>query len=174
MGFEAIGPAIEKFKRFQDNAVNRIASPYSLEKNGLAYWRARVLFSILFTGLTLGTLAMAAAIALVIKENAWELVFLDTVVYTLCLILVFSKRIRYEIRALASLLMCYTFGLMIIISVGPISGGWVWLFAFAVLAGVLLGLKAAILAILVNAVSLTILAWLISNGLFGSDFPFFQ
>ena len=79
-----------------------------------------------------------------------------------------------EIRALASLLICYGVGLVIIIFVGPISGGWVWLFAFAVLAGVLLGLKAAILAILFNAVTLSILAWLISSGLFGTDLPFFK
>jgi PAS domain S-box-containing protein len=70
--------------------------------------------------------------------------------------------------------MCYAVGLAVILSVGPFSGGPAWLFAFAVLVGILLGSRPAFLAILLNAISLAIISWLISAGIFGRDFLFFE
>lgn len=83
-------------------------------------------------------------------------------------------RLRYEIRAAITLLLAYAIGVGVILSVGPLSGGPAWLFAFAVLTGVLLGSKNAIVALAINAITLTIIGWLITTGRFGQTFPFFN
>jgi PAS domain S-box-containing protein len=161
-------------RRFQTFSINRMVPPPVQEKDSLIYWRVRILFAILFTSLLLGTIVLVAAIALAIKERLWGLAIIDSTAYLICLGMLFSRRPRYEIRAALTLLMCYAVGLAVIVLVGPFSGGPSWLFAFAVLVAVLLGSKAAIAAISLNAITLTIIGWLITTGLFGQDFPFFK
>ncbi|MGA7277244.1 MAG: PAS domain S-box protein, partial [Desulfocapsaceae bacterium] len=167
-------PLIDYFHKFQNTAVDRIASPYSPEYGSLVYWRARILFSVLFAALILCTFATLAGIAVAIKENAWGLVVFNFLGYLTLFYLIFFKHLRYETRASISLLMCFATGIVVILSVGPLSGGAAWLFAFAVLVAVLLGFKPAILAILLNASSLSIVAWLILGNKLDVDFAFFR
>lgn len=143
------------------------------EKDGLIYWRVRILFAILLGGLLLCLIAMIPSFALVFREQLWGLGVFEVLLYGMAVTLLFSRRIRYEIRAAATLISFYAMGVMIILLVGPLSGGPMWLFAFAVLVGVLLGSRAAVAALGVNAISLTILGWLISAGKIGQEFPFF-
>lgn len=144
-----------------------------MAEDSLLYWRARILFTILFTALVVGTLALPPVIVLVIKEKLWRLAIMDGAAWLICPVLLFC-RLKYEVRAVITLFMIYLTGLGVIISLGFLSGGPVWLFAFAVLVGVLLGSRAAILAVIINAVTLTILALLLSVGIFGQTFPSFM
>ena len=162
------------FQQFQTFVVDRFLPRDVAEKDSLLYWRARILFALLFTALVLCSFAIVAAIALAVKENVWSLAVFDFLAYVMCLGLLLSRRPRYETRSAIALLMCYVVGLAVIVLVGPLSGGPVWLFFFAVLVGVLLGSKAAIGAVVLNGVTLTIIAWLISTGRFGQTFPFFS
>ena len=61
---------IDFFDAFQNSSVKRIARPHACETGSLEYWRARILFSILFAALFLGTLATISGIAVAVKENA--------------------------------------------------------------------------------------------------------
>lgn len=167
-------PLIDYFHKFQNTVVDRIASPYSPEYGSLVYWRARILSSVLFAALILCTFATLSGIAVAIKENAWGLVVFNFLGYLTLFFLIFFKQLRYEIRASIALLMCFATGIVVILSVGPLSGGAAWLFAFAVLVAVLLGFKPAILAILLNASSLSIVAWLILGNKLDVDFAFFR
>ncbi len=161
------------FRRFQTFIINRMASPSAMEKDSLLYWRARILFAILFAGLLLGVLLFIPIIPFVIKESLWRLAIMDCAAWLILLGLVLC-RLRYEIRAAISLLMTYVVGVAVILLVGPLSGGPAWLFAFAVLTGVLLGSKSAIVALSINAITLTIIGWLLTTGRFGQTFPFFN
>jgi len=165
---------LDYFQRFRTLSMNRMVSPSVMERDSLTFWRVNVLFAILFTALVLCTLTIGAAIFLAIKEKVWGLVIFDVLGYVICISLLLSRRLSYEIRAAVTLLMFYIVGLAVIVSVGPLSGGPVWLFTFAVLVGVLLGSKAAMVAIAVNGITLTIIAWLLSTGQFGLTFPFFN
>ncbi|NNK84112.1 MAG: PAS domain S-box protein, partial [Desulfobacterales bacterium] len=144
------------------------------EKDSLTYWRVRILFAIVVTALMIGLIAFLPAIALSIKEKLWSLLFFDAIAWPVGFSLLISRRLKYEIRAAIVLVSFYVLGLVIIISVGLLSGGPIWLVAFAVLVGVLLGFKAAITALLVNVITLSIISWLISAGKFGQTFPFFS
>lgn len=161
-------------QRFQSFVIKRMVPQTSIARGSLIYWRANVLFAILFTALLLCTLALVAAIALVMREQTWSLMIFDTLAYIVCLFLLLSSSLSFEIRSSVALLMCYIVGLGVIIIIGPLSGGPIWLFAFAVLVGVLLGLKAAIVAVALNSVTLVVIGWLIHTGRFGQAFPFFN
>lgn len=162
------------FRRFQAFAVNRMMPSSVMEKDSLTFWRARILFATLFFGLLLFSIALVPIIILVIKERLWGLAIVDGVVWIIAFNLLLSSRIRYETRAIITLLIPYAVGLAVMIIVGPLSGGPVWLFTFAVLAGLFLGSKAAIMALTINTITLTIICWLIITARSGSAFPFFN
>jgi len=165
---------LDCFFRFQKTIVDRIVWPYSYEKDSLYRWRAFILSSILLAALLFGFFALISGIILVVKENAWGLAFVNFLGLILGVIFLFVHRIKFEIRAAITLLMFYVIGLTVILSVGPLSGGPAWLFAFAVLSGVLIGNYAAFVAILMNAIFLSIIGIMISTGKFGNEFPFFN
>ena len=165
---------LDYFLKFQKSIAARIIWPYSFEKDDLYRGRAFILSSILIGGLLFGFFALISATLLIIKENAWGLAIVDFMGLILCFSFLFIHRIKFGIRASITLLMFYVIGLAVILSVGPLSGGPAWLFAFAVLSGVLIGNYAALAAILMNAICLSVLGILISTGKYGNDFPFFN
>jgi two-component system, cell cycle sensor histidine kinase and response regulator CckA len=162
------------FRQFQAFVINRMVPPDITEKDSLTYWRVRILFAILSGGLMLCVFALILSITLVIRERLWGLGVFNVCAYVIATTLLFSNRIRYEIRATVTLFLLYATGVAIILLVGPLSGGPMWLFAFAVLVGVLLGSRAAVTALCVNAITLTIIGWLIYTGKIGHAFPFFS
>ena len=84
---------VDYFHKFQNSAVVRIASPYTPEYGSLAYWRARILFSVLFTALILGVFATISGITVAIKENEWGLVLFDCFGYLIGVYLIFSSEL---------------------------------------------------------------------------------
>jgi signal transduction histidine kinase/CheY-like chemotaxis protein len=165
---------ISHLQRFQTFAMKRMASSSVLEKDSLSYWRVRILFTILFSGLMIGVFVFIPVVALVAEHNLWALLFIDVAVWLICLGMLVLPGPSYEIRASITLLICYLIGLIIIIFMGILSGGPAWLFAFAVLVGVLLGSKAAIGALIFNAATLIIIGWLFQAGQLGQSFAFFK
>ena len=162
------------FQRFQTFALNRMV-PYSVQKeDGLSYWRVRILFAILFTGVSIGLFAFVPLLAFVIKRKLWDLLIFDVALWLISVGLLIIRGLRYDLRSRITLLMVYLLGLGIIVSVGPLSGGPLSLFTFPVIAGVLLGSKAAFITLVINALTLTIIGWMINAGLFGQAFPFFN
>ncbi len=144
-----------------------------IEKDSLIYWRVNILFAIIITALIAGLPAVVAGIFLSIKAKIFALFIIDIIGYGLAIWVLISKRPRYEVRATITLLGFYGIGLAVITNLGVLSGGPAWLFGFAVLAGVLLGLRAAILATALNGITLGIIGWLVTVGHLGQGWPFF-
>lgn len=165
---------ISRILGFHRFLTNRFLWPYSGEQSSLHQWRANILASMLMAALTFGMFALIAGLVLAVRENVWSLLIADLTGLVVCLLLMFVHRIRFEIRARITFFLCYGIGIAVILSVGPLSGGPIWLFTFAVLAGALMGNRAALAAISLNALSLTIIAVLISQGIIGGDFPSFK
>lgn len=87
-------PLVDYFYKFQNAAMARIASPDTPEYGSLAYWRARILFSVLFTALILGVFATISGITVAIKENVWGLLLFDCFGYLIGVYLILSRRMR--------------------------------------------------------------------------------
>ncbi len=142
-------------------------------EDGLTYWRELILHALLGTALILGLVALIPALALAISEKLWGLIVFDVCMYLGVIVLVTFRQWSYELRATGILLVMLGVGIWVTVHVGPLSGGPAWLFAVAVFTGLLLGLKAALVAVIVNGISLGVIGWLAFNGDLVADLPFF-
>ena len=133
-------------------------------QDGLAYWRERILHSVLAAGTGLSLIALVPAVYMAFSEGLWLLAVVDIVAFLACACLLVMRQIKLELRAAAILLIAFLVGVFVIGQAGFMSGGPAWLFCFAVLSGVLLGLRAALMATLLNALALAILAGLPAAG----------
>ena len=161
-------------KRFWDRIMKRIFPEANPETDSLSFWRTRILSTMLVFGIAAGFLVILSILPMAIEKRLWGLVFLDVLIWSAAVCLLLLPQISYRVRAAFALLFAYIIGLAIIVSVGPLSGGPAWLFCFAVLAGVLLGPRAAVIALMVNTVTMGAIGYLIVRGTFGADFPFFD
>ncbi|MFW6098992.1 MAG: two-component system sensor histidine kinase NtrB [Thermodesulfobacteriota bacterium] len=144
------------------------------EKKGAQAMRERVLLSVIFIGMILSGLAAVPAMVLALRERLWFLLGLDLVVFSCGLGLLMAKELRYEIRAWTASVLIYVVGVYVVFFFGFLSGGPIWLFSFAVVCGLLLGVKPAIVGICINALTLGVLAWLHFSTSLGADAPFFS
>jgi PAS domain S-box-containing protein len=137
-------------------------------KDGLILWRERILFSVLAAGNGLSILALIPSIYMAFSEGLWLLVIIDSCAFLGSASLLMLHRIDLRMKTAGGLLITFLIGVAVITQAGFSSGGPAWLFCFAVLSGVLLGLRAALIAILLNATALFILWWLSSQGMVSS------
>jgi PAS domain S-box-containing protein len=135
-----------------------------LAEDGLTYWRERILFSVLAASTGLALIALVPSLYMAIGEGLWLLAIFDILAFLASGALLVNHRIKYAIRAAATLLLAFLAGVFIISQAGLMSGGPAWLFFFAVLSGVLLGLRGAIMATFLNAAALGLFAWLSFQG----------
>ncbi|MCP3922898.1 MAG: PAS domain S-box protein [Desulfobacterales bacterium] len=163
-------PGFNIYVKIHQFIVERIVWPYSLERDSLYRMRAHILTSLLIASFLLGSIALVATGKLIITKNAWGLAIVDIIGLILCFVLLLVHHIRFELRAIFTLLGFYIIGISVILSVGPISGGPAWLFTFAVLAGVIIGNKGALAAILLNTIFMVITCFLIVSGWLGDEF----
>ncbi len=151
----------------------RLWLSFNEEADTMAYWRERILFAMLACGAVLSPIAVLPATVLIVKESLWVLAGVNVSVYAGLWYLLFSRKLRYQFRAGGTLLILYAVSLGVLTNVGIVSGAPAWLFAFSVLAGLLLGLRTACVAILINVVTLSAFWYAVSHGLFGGQLQFF-
>ncbi|MCD4742665.1 MAG: PAS domain S-box protein [Desulfobacteraceae bacterium] len=158
-------PYLKKISNLHSFLFQRMLPVGGSEVSSLLYWRARILFAIILSSALFGIFILASVIPLAVKYKLWGLLLFDVSAWILCLLLLILPRISYMIRATISVLAMYGIGVIIIFSIGPISGGPAWLFCFSIFAAILLGPRAAVLAVSSNAIAIAIIGYLIHNNL---------
>ena len=146
----------------------------SSREDGLVYWRECILHALLGIVLVLGLVALVPALALAIKEELWGLLVFDICMYLSIVVLAIFRNWSYELRAAGTLIVALAIGIWVTVSVGPLSGGPAWLFTVAVFSGLLLGPRAALIAVVLNGLSLGVIGWLAFNGHLPDGQPFFS
>jgi PAS domain S-box-containing protein len=141
-----------------------ISVPESSRKDNLQLWRERILLTVLGTSVVLALPVYIVSVTLTFKAELWQMAVLITFCYLAILCLFFMRQLKYEIRAGTTVFIGYAIGVGVTLSFGFLSGGPAWLFAFAVLTGLLVGLKAAVVALMANAMTLFLLGMLSLNG----------
>lgn len=140
--------------------------PDSARKGGLLhFWRERILLVISLVALVVGLLALIPSVGLALKEDLWPVAVLDTAAYLGLLAVVSLRRIPYEAKAWTACLILYGLGLGLSLYLGLIGASYLWLFAFAVVAGLLIGLKAGLISLGLNAATLVLVGVLIHQNL---------
>jgi len=117
-------------------------------------WRRRVL------DITLGVTAALAGVAYVPgMMAAWSgglvvVMVADTVALVTVVTLALKRTLPYKVRAGGFIVVCYLLAVVLLVEVGPIGGGAVWLLAFPVLAAVLFGLRGAVVSLAATVVTI--------------------
>ncbi len=143
------------------------ADPASSDSSEHQYiWRERLLMLLLFTGVTLGVLIFIPIIVILVSERNWGVLITDSFGFLVLFALLVFKKLPYNLRAAAASLILFTLGVGIIAYLGPFSGGPAFLFCFAIIAGALLGMRAAVAALILNTIIMAAVGWLMLQGWF--------
>jgi len=118
----------------------------------IGYWRTRVLNTLLFWALLFGTIAYVPSLLLSLKAELYSIAALDTVAILWLAVVTLHARATYLVRTVSLLVLSFVLGVALLITVGPVS--LVYLMAFPILAGLLLGLWPALLALVINGFTL--------------------
>ncbi len=127
--------------------------------DSLAGLRAQVFYVLAIGGLALGaaSLVFSSAIAWSVGMPLISAIFV--LAYLVLLYFAVSPRLGMHTRIVGGLACVYLIGVAVLISELPYNNGALWLFAFAVLTGILLGIRAGFLAIALNVLALTAIGW---------------
>jgi signal transduction histidine kinase/ActR/RegA family two-component response regulator len=124
--------------------------------------RARIIDRLLAVAALLGILAYAPSAWIAARERLWGVLAVDTVGYGIVIFLALSRRLPSRARALGLVGAAYFIALGLLTSLGPQSGGLMWLLCVPVLAALLVGARAAGWALGLQAVTLATMALILA------------
>ncbi|GGZ02731.1 putative bifunctional diguanylate cyclase/phosphodiesterase [Pseudoduganella plicata] len=122
----------------------------------MAHWRTQIFSQLLSIVTALGIVAAVPSMALALHDGLWSIIAIDIVALTWLLALWRAKCLSYNVRVLNLLAMLYFVGVSMMLTVGPISQGY--LLAPPVLGAVLLGLRPALGALALASVTMLVLS----------------
>ncbi len=116
--------------------------------------RERILLAIVLFGMVAGLLVFVPSVWFLVQRGEWPLALLDTAAYLALLAIVQRRGMGFKARARFVCLVLYLLGATVYFRLGPYSGGPIWLFTFPLMTGVLMGPRAALAALGLNALTL--------------------
>ena len=119
-------------------------------------WRERILATILLVVIVLGALTAIPSIWLAVSEGLTSVAWIDGLALGWVVTLWRWQRIPYRWRAWNLIALVYLLGIWFLFNIGLVSQ--IYLMAVPVLAALLLGLRAALLALALNTATLLVLA----------------
>ncbi|BBO80475.1 hypothetical protein DSCO28_10410 [Desulfosarcina ovata subsp. sediminis] len=137
---------------------------YAWQGDPLTFWRERIVFLICFTAGTLGMIALIPSVVLAIRESLWIVALLDAMAYLTTVAILFGGRLPFILRAWGVCIILYALGTGLMLSLGPLGAGYIWLFGASVMAAALLGVKAAVGSLLINLCILVGTGFFIAGG----------
>ncbi len=138
--------------------LQRTLASAPAEPEVLHDWRHRILSTILFFVAVLGVLTAVPSIWLAARQGLWSVAWIDLAALIWVIALWKYRRLSYRLRAWNLLVLIYLLGTWFLFIVGPVSQ--IYLMAFPVMAALLLGLRPALFALGVNALTLMTVGYL--------------
>ena len=130
----------------------------------LLVWRKRIFFTIFFSAIFFGSFTYIPNMKISVQSGMWLNAFIYTVIYLFGIFITLLPILPFKFRVWSGLFLFYALGLTSLVTAGPVGSGRMWLFAFAVLASLLLGIRAGVLALLINIGTLSSLTLLLKLG----------
>ena len=141
---------------------NSIFPKYDTRLNTLLVWRMRIFTAVFLCSAITGAIAYVPNIIYTIQVGQWLTGVIYTLAYLVVLTIVVVQAIPFKVRAWTGLFIFYGVGLTSLLTLGPVGGGRMFLFAFSLLASLLLGLRAGIIALIINIGTFIILNWMLA------------
>jgi signal transduction histidine kinase len=134
--------------------INQIKVPFTPpghpDEISIEYFRNRLLFYLLLSTLCIGFVAYLPSVYFAYTYQFYGIIFIDTVAILFIATLFFLRNLSYRFRTVSLLGIYYILGLWLLLSVGPMGAGFLWLFMFTAMTGVLLGTRATYGALILN------------------------
>ena len=92
----------------------------------------RILFSIFFIISVFGIFVYIPSVIISAKLDLWNVIAVDTIMYAWTISIIVFRKIPFKISAINGSFIFYILGVMLLIVIGPVSSGLLWLFAFPV------------------------------------------
>ena len=147
------------------NLLRRLFSQKtSAQESVLLVWQKRIFYTIFICTVLTGAFAYITNIQLAFRSEIWLNVIVYTLAYLVLIIIVTIRLIPFRVRAWTGLFIFYGVGLTGTMVLGPVGSGRMFLFAFAILASLLLGLRAGIMALILNIATFFSIGHMISTG----------
>ena len=156
----------------RSNLINRIyeqtsrrilPSPPAKPEDGLEYWQQQIFLYVILCMVVLGLGAYISGALQFARANNWTMVILDTGFYLFAFLTAFSKKVNLQIRFYEILFLFFLVGIALTVTTGTAGSGPIWLFSFAILAGIFFSVKGAIIATVINTLSLIIISIIAEN-----------
>ncbi|MEZ4771773.1 MAG: ATP-binding protein [Bacteroidia bacterium] len=138
------------FGRLLDRASKKRLSPILWEHHEVSSYRVRIFFSLTLVAIVLGFLTLVPSIILSLQYDLAAVALLDILVYASIVVIFFKPNISFQVRVWILISLFYLLGTLLLILIGPMGAGLVYLFTFPVLSGVLLGMRSAIYSLIIN------------------------
>lgn len=130
----------------------------------LSYLRERVVRALMASMCVLGLVAYVPSVWLAAAQGLWSIVVVDTLAYGWVVGLTVWPGASYYARAASICLISYVLGVVLMATVGLPGSGILWIGAAPVMLAVLVGFRAASLALIVNVATFGVLAFAIHAG----------
>lgn len=130
-------------------------------KHGLIFWRERILYAFSFITLYIGFIVLIPSIIASVANDVISIAIIDTFVYLYVVFLFTSRNLTFRFRVNNLLIIIYILSVILLLVLGPYGAGIIWLFTIPLMAGIFLGLRPAINAIIVNLFTLIALGFII-------------
>jgi PAS domain S-box-containing protein len=131
-------------------------------------WRNYVLSVILLATAILGSVAAVPSIAISIYSGLWSIAIADSLALAWVIVIWRARSLSYRLRAWSFCIIIYLLGTLLMAKVGH--AAQIYLMAFPVMAALLLGPKPAIIALIVNAVTLLTAGYLLDADIYLTGF----
>jgi len=138
-------------------------SPVTCE-DPLEIWRKRIFSTIFLSTIITATPAYIWNIKISIQSGQKLNVVVFSLIFLVAIIVTLIRTIPFKIRVWTGLFLFYILGLTSLLTLGPSSSGRLIISAFAVLASLLLGLKAGIIALALNVVTIFLFGLIMKLG----------
>ena len=122
------------------------------EGEDLHDWRERILSTILLVIVVLGSLAAVPSVLMAVSEGLWSVAWIDAIALAWVIVLWRHTGLSYRLRAWNLVALIYLLGMWFLLILGAASQ--IYLMAFPVMTALLLGLRPALVTLVINAVSL--------------------
>ncbi len=149
---------------YLSSVQSKIITLFTPEDKDLAALRERILNGLLSIGSTLGLIALGVNILPAIRDGLWGIVAAYGLSYSVMLFITLYRRLPYKLRAGVIVIIPYLLAIVDIVKQGVNGDGLTWLFASALLASILLGLKWGLGVWALDLASLTVFGYLITSG----------
>lgn len=146
------------------------ASASNSAADDLASWRNQILQVSLVATAVLAGFGYVPGVIAAARAELWIVVIADTLVWGLVIALAVARDLPYGVRAIAFATSWYLLALLLLVMVGPDGGGMIWLLSFPVAVSVFMGLRAILVALLLDVVTVIAFGLLIWRrpGVFGA------